>query len=151
MALIKRVIVSCNKCGAESNGDYTSQLVNVLGEEYYLCDECTLRLLNWLSTTTESCEVVQEVSTKPEPTQTSTSTLSPIVGSNDRRSSYFRWDDLANDKLVEMVNGGYNHTQIANEFRLSVASVSSQIFKIRHAKPGDQYHPWKRKIKGGDN
>lgn len=129
MALITRTIISCNKCGAEAQGDYAAQIVQALGDEYYLCDDCMLRLLNWLSVPVDTAPV------RPSNVDS---------GARVKPYSYTKWDEDRLQKLFDLRASGETWTSCAQALAVSKSAIYSVLDRIKNAKPGYDLHKWQK-------
>lgn len=131
MALITKSLVLCNKCGKESESGATN--VTILGEEFYLCDECLERLIRWVTTQPADEEEDETPSTR----------VIPRVPSTRGRHTWSKWDDDRLRKLIQYKNDGLEDRDIAEALAVTPASVRIRLSVIRNAKVGDNMYPYK--------
>ena len=161
MALISKQVLVCNKCEKEAVG--VSANVTILGEEFYFCDDCLERLLNWVSRKPMSeAEVVavakQFVAEREPSTQTVTETSHA-----PKSKTYFKWDDYNIDRLLSLREQGYSYDGCAEALGTTSASVMNIVTRIRSATVGSNLYTYQarllsmgrvfgtRKTKEGDN
>ena len=126
MALISRVALACNKCGKEFYNAKAN--LNIMGEEFYLCDKCMDGLLDYLNSKTEKEE-------KPEKKRTLT---------------YIQWDKYNLDKLVEYWQQGLTYKEIADKFAVNIGSISNIITRARQSEPGSALYPYRNRFNRED-
>ena len=140
MALITKQVLVCNKCGKEvANG---SPNMTILGEEFYLCDECLERLLNWVSIPTvqevDLDKLAAKLNQAPEPKVVTTQT--PREKGKRFSTTNVNWDDYNIDKVLTMVEQGMCDEDIGKAMCTSTASIMSLLNRIRRSTPGtDKY------------
>lgn len=133
MALITKTMVTCNKCGKETVWDGAN--VIVLDEEFYLCDECLERLLNWLSVKTED-------TSKP------TITFERKTENKDtgKRAPYVMWDEYNLNKLLDMLGQNKSTAECAEAFCVSANALRHLFYRIEHAEVGSMLYQYKSRL-----
>lgn len=144
MALITKQVLICNKCEKEAVG--VTSNVTILGEEFYFCDECLERLLNWVSrkpmSDTEVVAVAKQFIAERE-----SSTQTVIEKSHTPRSkSYVKWDDYNIDRLLSLREQGYGYDHCAKALGTTNASILSILHHIRDAKVGTEKYPYRQRL-----
>ena len=138
MALIKKSILVCNKCGKEVEATAN---VTILGEEFYLCDDCLERLIRWV--TVQSKQEADEPTTeKPEKNERPPEYTAPKA----RPTVYTQWDDYNVGKLLDMWGQNYTLKQCATAFKLSVSGVNKVFVRIRQATPGTALYQYQARL-----
>ena len=144
MALITKQVLVCNKCGNESEN--VSSNVTILGEEFYFCDECLERLLNWVSrkpvTDDEAVRIAKQViaereSTEPEQEKVKGKRFSSVNTT---------WDEYNLEKLLALLESGVTDSEIGKELCVSQASISSVLYRIRNSFPGQEKYKYKERV-----
>lgn len=136
MALIKKEIICCNRCKCEVDDGKPN--VQLLGEEYFLCDDCAIIALNWLEAEGNLSEK-QETETTPSDSRVYVPAPYP-----QRSATYHQWDDEEIRSLIEHYNKGMKMKSLACMLGVTVPSVSSLLNKIRHCENYDNYAQYKR-------
>lgn len=62
-----------------------------------------------------------------------------------RSTTNIKWDDYMVDKLFNLLHDGKNHEQAADYLGTTVYAIQGILYKIRNAKSGDNYYPYRRK------
>lgn len=123
--LITKTTIVCNKCGKEFVKANSNVLI--LEEEFFLCDKCLDSLLEW----------IDHAPTKEAPAASK--------ASNSRFSTVnTKWDDTMIMKLYTLHNDHGSLKKCADLLKVSYASVTNVVHRIRNAKPGSdlfQYKP----------
>lgn len=127
MALISRIALACNKCGKEFY-DAKANL-NIMGEEFYLCDRCLDGLLDYISS--KSLKTSME---EKKPT-----------------TSYTVWDDYNLGKLMDYMKQGLTQPAIADAFCVGRGAITSILYHIRNSVPGSNLYKWRKYLEEVDN
>ena len=127
MALISRIALACNKCGKEFY-DAKANL-NIMGEEFYLCDHCLDGLLDYISNKTH-----QDRQSKEKPTLT-----------------YTVWDDYNLGKLMDYMKQGLTQQAIADTFCVGRGAITNILYRIRNSVPGSNLYQWRKYLEEVDN
>ena len=144
MALISKQVLVCNKCEKEAVG--VSANVTILGEEFYFCDECLERLLNWVSrkpmSDTEVVAVAKQFIAEREP-----STQTVIKKSRaPKTKTLYKWDDYNLDRLLSLREQGYSYDGCAEALGTTSASVMNILNRIRNATVGSNWYPYQARL-----
>ena len=123
MALIKKNVLLCNKCNKESEADPN---VIILGEEFYLCDDCLERLVQWITTKPDLIEFEKKEITHKRP------------------KTYFQWDDYNIRKMIGMINDRMTRQEIADKFCVTKGAIAHIINRINLAKPGSTLYQYQK-------
>lgn len=153
MALIKKTVLACNKCGKEAE---TAANVTILNEEFYLCDDCLERLIRWVTTPSEPAyepeqtigvtngEGAQETKNVFDengvPKETQHRSHAPISKTN------FLWDDYYIDKLLTLREQGNSYEACAKSLGTTCASIMNVLHRIREAEVGHPRYPHKARL-----
>lgn len=147
MALITKTIVACNKCGKEVVWDGSN--VRVLDEEFYLCDDCLERLINWLTVKSEpvveepkNIEVKEEVKEKVSRRETL-----PTFVPNGRPSTHIQWDEYNINRLLDMWGHNYKLRECGAVFKVGISGINKMLVRIREAQPGSNLYPYQARLK----
>ena len=62
-----------------------------------------------------------------------------------RSTTNIKWDDYMVDKLFNLLRDGKNHEQAADYLGTTVYAIQGILYKIRNAKSGHNYYPYRRK------
>ena len=62
-----------------------------------------------------------------------------------RSTTNIKWDDYTCDKLFGLFKDGKNQEQAAEYLGTTRAAVTSIVYKLKNARPGDNYYPIRRK------
>lgn len=144
MALITKQLLVCNKCGKEvADG---SPNMTILGEEFYLCDECLERLLNWVSQPTiqeiDLNKLAAKLDTPPQDTF-----KKPKSSTRERFSSTnIIWDEYNIDKVLSMVEKGMTNADIGSIMCTTEASIMCLLNRIKYSKPGSEKYPYRDRL-----
>ena len=141
MALISKQVLVCNKCEKEAVG--VTSNVTILGEEFYFCDECLERLLNWVSrkpmSDTEVVAVAKQFIAEREP-----STQEVVKPSHaPRATTYYNWSDYNIDRLLSLRECGCSCDRCAKELGTTSASVMSILNRIRRSTVGSNLYQYR--------
>lgn len=144
MALISKQVLVCNKCEKETVG--VSSNVTILGEEFYFCDDCLERLLNWVSrkpmSDTEVVAVAKQFIAEREPSTQTVVKLSHAP----RVKTYYNWSDYNIDRLLSLREQGYSYDRCAEALGTTCASVMNVLHHIRDAEVGTDKYPYKQRL-----
>ena len=149
MAIITKSVLICNKCGKETEA--TGANVNILGEDFFLCDECLERLINWVSRAPLSDDEVIQLA------KDMVSEEKPEKKSHAMKSkTKFVWDDYNIDRLLSLREQSYSYAECGKSLGTTEASVMNVLGKIRTAEVGYPKYPYKARLKamgrvGGKN
>lgn len=145
MAIITKSVLICNKCGKETEA--TGANMSILGEDFFLCDECLERLINWVSRAPLSDDEVIQLAKdmvgekKPEKEE------KPEKKSHAMKSkTKFVWDDYKIDNLLSLREWGYSYAECAMALGTTEASVMNVLTKIRTAEVGYPKYPYKARL-----
>ena len=156
MALIKRQILVCNRCGKEELDGRPN--VSVLDEAFYLCDACLGGLLDYI---TDNTKVLADECTIAEPDDNDYYETYAVVPEPDKETVYqplfrekyqhkystnLKWDDVNVDKVLTMVETGRTNEYIAKSMGTTVPSIDNILGRIRHAKAGSDLYPYKARL-----
>ena len=142
MALITKQVLVCNKCGTEvTNG---SSNVTILGEDFYFCDECLERLLNWVTPVSELNEATP-VSKNEVVVEKTTTSVSREKGQRFSATNV-RWDEYNIDKVLTMVEQGMGNEDIGKALCTSSASIMCLLSRIKYSKPGTEKYPYRERF-----
>ena len=137
MALISKQVLVCNKCEKEAVGATSN--VTILGEEFYFCDDCLERLLNWVSrkpmSDTEVVAVAKQFIADTEKTSHA-----------PRAKTYTKWDDYNIDRLLSLREQGYSYDHCAEALGTTYASIMNVLHHIRDAEVGTDKYPYKQRL-----
>lgn len=145
MALITKQVLVCNKCGNEVEN--VSANTTILGEEFYFCDECLERLLNWVSrkpvTDDEAVRIAKQWIAEKEST---TEPETEKVKGKRFSSVNTTWDEYNLEKLLTLLESGVTDGEIGKELCVSQASISSVLHRIRNSFPGEEKYKYKERV-----
>ena len=155
MALIKKNILVCNKCGKEAEA---SSNMTILGEEFYLCDKCLERLINWLTVKSEPVkedkpnvqeefsQLVNECFGEDEKKVSCQETKSTYVAPSGRPTTYIQWDEYNINKLLDLWGQNFTGKQCAAQFKTGWGSVAKILTRIRQATPGTTLYQYQSRL-----
>lgn len=178
MSLIKKFVMVCNRCGKESQvTNATESNVNILGEEFFLCDDCLYYILDVING--KSIPVIDEPDLKmsikrygtpidkndPDQDEQDKIEFEELTdwGSDDKpakklvpdfdplsseKREYIKWDDYEVEKVMELKEQGMTWKDIGVIRKLTRPQLQQLAVRIRSAKPGSKYYTWK--LKYGD-
>ena len=147
MALITKQVLICNKCGKEvANG---ASNMTILGEEFYLCDECLERLLNWVSRPTIQEIDLDKLAAKLDtPSQDIVKKPTGVTREKGQRfsSTNVLWDDYNIDKVLTMVEQGMTNRDIGSVMCTTEGSIVCLLNRIKHSNPGSEKYPYRDRL-----
>lgn len=148
MALIKKNILVCNKCGKEAEA---SSNMTILDEEFYLCDKCLERLINWLTVKSEPVKedkpsVQKEFFGEEEKKVSWQETQPTYVAPSGRPTTYIQWDEYNINKLLDLWGQNLTGKQCAAQFKIGWGSVAKILTRIRQATPGTTLYPYQARL-----
>lgn len=148
MALIKKSILVCNKCGNEAEAEAN---MTILGEEFYLCDKCLERLINWMSLNPtefnqKTCERFirehEEKKVEEKPKNVFNENGIPEYVKPEQWSTYTTWDDYNIDKLLNLWGQNLPMLKCATAFKVSRNSICNIFHRIRKSTPGSDLYKY---------
>lgn len=173
MSLIKKFVMVCNRCGKESQvTNATESNVNILGEEFFLCDDCLYYILDVING--KSIPVVDEPDLKMsikrygtpidknDPDQDEQDKIefeeltdwgsdakpvkdktSDFDPKTSKKVEYIKWDDYEVEKVMNLREQSMTWDEIGVILKRTHSQLEGLASRIRTAKPGSKYYNWK--------